>query len=83
MLALPPTVLSAKKAGTRSLDDLVLMMTDRAETWTIRGIAVWLSIVVRELGPSALENYPVYLTQSPSLFLPAACRRSRDSRIGV
>lgn len=46
-----------KKAGERSLDDLILDMVDLRNRDEPHGIAVWLSMLERELGPSALEGY--------------------------
>lgn len=46
-----------KKAGGRSLDDLILEMVDLRKRDEAHGIAVWLSLLERALGPCALEGY--------------------------
>lgn len=46
-----------KKANGRSLDDLILEMVDLRNRDEPHGIAVWLSMLERELGPPALEDY--------------------------
>lgn len=59
-----------KKAKGRSLDDLILDMLDLRNRNEPHGIAVWLSLLKRELGPSALEDYRL-MSDAVPIVLPA------------
>ena len=65
-----------KKAGKRSLDDLILDMVDlrNRERPPAYGISVWLSMLEAELGPSALTDYHS-MAEAVPIVLPPGCLR--------
>lgn len=63
-----------KQAGRRSLDDLVLELLARRNRDEPHGIAVWLSMLEGELGPSTLESYHT-MSDAGTIVLPDDCLR--------
>ncbi|RDW57755.1 hypothetical protein BP5796_12556 [Coleophoma crateriformis] len=63
-----------KKANARSLDELILQMVGLRNQEKPHGIAVWLSLLERELGPGVLTEYHS-MSDAVPIILPPDCLR--------
>ncbi|RDW58754.1 hypothetical protein BP6252_13230 [Coleophoma cylindrospora] len=63
-----------KKANARSLDELILQMVGLRNQEKPHGIAVWLSLLERELGPGALTEYHSMSDAVPIILSPDCLR---------